>query len=91
MQITKKDWLFLAFMGAVLLLFILISGEEKTRKVPYDASHQASYEILKMTGSKRDAEKSCETCHDGRIIPFPKNHPPKNRCLFCHKMRPAGQ
>ena len=86
MKISRKDVLFLASICAVLAVVILISGEETTKKVPYDALHRPAYEILGRTGSKSEAEKGCERCHNDRRIPFPANHPPKNRCLFCHKM-----
>ncbi|MBP1752750.1 MAG: dhc2 [Geobacteraceae bacterium] len=89
MRLSRKDWLFLALMGAVLLIFILISGEEKTVKVPPDEIHRSFYETLEKTGSKREAEKGCETCHNESSMPFPKDHPPKHRCLFCHKMQQA--
>jgi hypothetical protein len=91
MRISRKDWLFIALMGIVLLIFFLISGEEKTKKVPYDKTHMPFYDLLKKTGSKREAEKGCDACHNDANIPFPKDHPPKNRCLFCHKMKQAGQ
>ncbi len=91
MRISGKDWLFIGLMGAVLLVFFLISGEEKTRKVPFDAPHRPFYETLKKTGSKREAEKGCETCHNDKGVPFPKGHPAKNRCLFCHKMKQINQ
>jgi hypothetical protein len=45
------------------------------------------YEVLRSTGSKVKAEQGCEDCHNATKIPFPKDHPPKNRCLFCHKMK----
>ncbi|HKZ17556.1 MAG TPA: cytochrome C [Geobacteraceae bacterium] len=91
MRISGKDWLFIALMGSVLLIFILISGEEKTSKIPYDDAHRPFYETLEKTGSKREAEKGCEKCHNDGNIPFPKDHPPKNRCLFCHKMQQVRQ
>lgn len=86
MKISRKDLLFIAIICAVLAIVILISGEEKTKRVPYDEIHLPAYEILKRTGSKREAEKGCEVCHNDQKIPYPANHPPKNRCLFCHKM-----
>lgn len=87
MRLSRKDWLFIALMCGVLLVVFLVSGEEKTSKVPLDDAHRPFYEILKKTGSKREAEKGCETCHNDIKVSFPKNHPPKDRCLFCHKMR----
>ncbi len=86
MSISRKDWFFIALMGAVLLVFIIISGKETTKKVPYDATHRPFYELMKKTGSKMETEKGCEQCHNGKDVPFPKNHPAKNRCLLCHKM-----
>jgi hypothetical protein len=90
MRVTGKDWLFLAIMVVVLLVFILVSGKEKTRKVPYDAVHRPFYEKMKKTGSKKETEQGCESCHNEKVVPFPKGHPPKNRCLFCHKMKQIG-
>jgi hypothetical protein len=35
---------------------------------------------------KKAAEKFCEECHNPEgVAPLPENHPPKYRCLFCHK------
>jgi hypothetical protein len=87
MRISGKDWLFIGIIGVVLLVVILISGEEKTAKVPFDETHRPFYDIMKKTGSKRQAEKGCESCHNDANVPFPKDHPPKDRCLFCHKMQ----
>lgn len=86
MKISRKDVLFLAIICAVLAVVILISGEETTRKVPNDGLHRPAYDVLAKTGSKREAEKGCESCHNDRQVRFPANHPPKNRCLLCHKM-----
>jgi cbb3-type cytochrome oxidase cytochrome c subunit len=87
MKIGPKDWLFIALVGAVLAVVFLISGEEKTKKVPFDEPHRSSYETFRKTGSKGETEKGCERCHNETVRPFPKDHPPKNRCLFCHKMK----
>jgi hypothetical protein len=86
MKISPKDWLFLSLIGAVLAFVFMISGKETTKKVPFDETHRPMYEVLRSTGSKVKAEQRCEGCHNGTKIPFPKDHPPKNRCLFCHKM-----
>ncbi len=91
MRITGKDWLFITLIGVVLLLIVAVSGKERTSKVPYDSAHLPFYEIMKKTGSKKEAEKGCEACHNEKAILFPKRHPRKNRCLFCHKMKQEGQ
>jgi cbb3-type cytochrome oxidase cytochrome c subunit len=87
MKIGPKDWLFIALLGAVLAVVLLLSGEEKTKKVPFDEPHRPSYEIFQKTGSKIEAEKGCDVCHNEAAQPLPKDHPPKNRCLFCHKLK----
>lgn len=87
MKISSKDWMFVALVVGVLVVIILISGEETTKKVPYDEPHRAAYEVFKKTGSKSETEKGCEACHNDTLQPLPQGHPPKNRCLFCHKMK----
>jgi hypothetical protein len=92
MKISKNDWIFIVLIGIVLTVFIVISGEEKTKKVPFDDKHKPFYEIVKQTGSKMEADKGCPACHfEPGGVPFPPKHPvkPKEgpmRCLFCHKL-----
>lgn len=101
MKINKRDWLFIGLIAVVAVIFISISGEEKTKPVPNDGMHQIVYEAayrnapgpeasffkqLFFKPDKKGAEAYCEPCHKERGIPFPPNHPPKNRCLFCHKL-----
>lgn len=66
---------------AAIFLFLWNAPPETTAKMPYDGIHSRFYPM-----AKKDAEKQCETCHnpDGEA-PLPANHPPKYRCLFCHK------
>ena len=105
MQIGKKDWRFIALIAAVLGIFIAISGKEKTKPVPFDAAHQVSYEAAfrKAPGpdasifaraffkpDKKAAEVGCESCHLEKKVKFPPNHPQKDRCLFCHKLKKPG-
>jgi hypothetical protein len=93
MNISKKDWFFIVIVGIVLIVFIAISGEEKTKKVPYNENHIPSYELMKKSQSKMEVDKGCPTCHNEQGgIPFPPKHPvkPKDgpmRCLFCHKLK----
>ena len=90
MAIGKRDWLFIGAIAAVLLGFFLISGPEKTKKLPHDKTHQPFYDMLQAGKAKSEVDPLCASCHDGVKIPFPKNHPEKPggapmRCLFCHK------
>jgi len=86
MKLVAKDLLFVAGAAAVLVTVFLLSGKETTKKVPHDAAHLATYEVLEKTGSRREAERGCEMCHNAKMNPLPANHPPKDRCLFCHKI-----
>jgi hypothetical protein len=39
-----------------------------------------------MQMKKKEAEKQCDQCHSSEgVAPLPDDHPPKYRCLFCHK------
>ena len=102
MKIDKRDWVFIAMAVVVLGFFFWISGKEKTTTVPRDAMHKVSYDAAFKNApgpdasiftraffkpDKKGAEIYCEPCHRERGIPFPPNHPPKNRCLFCHKLK----
>lgn len=102
MRIDKRDGMFIALVVVVLSGFIWISGKEKTTMVPKDDMHKISYDaafknappadasIFKRAFFKPDkkaAEVYCEPCHLEKGVPFPPNHPPKNRCLFCHKFK----
>ncbi|MFV0437318.1 MAG: hypothetical protein ACK5PS_08005 [Desulfopila sp.] len=67
---------------AAILLFLYLAPQETTSHLPKDEIHAPFYAIE----SKREAEKSCLDCHgDDGIAPLAENHPPKFRCLFCHK------
>jgi hypothetical protein len=87
MKIDKRDWLFIGLIIAVLGTFFAISGKEKTKFVPFDDKHKPFYETFAKTGNKKEAEKGCESCHNEKGVPFPPNHPSKNRCLLCHKLK----
>ncbi|PLX80258.1 MAG: cytochrome c [Desulfuromonas sp.] len=85
MAFQKRDLLFVSLIVVVLGIFIAISGEEKTTRVPYDDLHKKFYPIIKEDG-KKAGEKFCGECHNPDGVPFAADHPPKFRCLFCHKL-----
>ena len=66
---------------AAILVFLLKAPPESTTKLPRDEIHLQFYPL-----DKKEAEKHCGACHapEGQA-PLPKDHPPKYRCLFCHK------
>ena len=84
MKVNKTTWLNIAFVAVALaiILFLLRAPAESTARLPMDEIHGKFHAIA----SKKEAEKSCGECHDdGASAPLPQNHPPKYRCLFCHK------
>lgn len=84
-QNSKKiTYLNIAFVvvAAGIVLFLLNAPEETTSKLPMDENHKEFHAIK----SKKEAEKFCSECHlDDGLSPLPDGHPPKYRCLFCHK------
>ncbi len=72
--------LFLLVCGGIFL-FLWEAPPETTAKLPRDAKHLKFYDM-----KKKEAEQYCQECHrpDGEV-PLSKEHPPKYRCLFCHK------
>ncbi len=67
--------------AAAILIFLWMAPPETTKKVPFDQDHRPFYNM-----PKKEAEKQCTKCHSKEAgMPLPKDHPPKYRCLFCHK------
>lgn len=65
-----------------ILLFLFNAPEETTARLPHDDNHERFFQI----NSKKEAEKHCEECHSpNKSAPLHDQHPPKYRCLFCHK------
>ncbi len=78
---TVYNVLFLA-AAAGILIFLSMAPPETTARIPYDENHKIFFRM-----HKKEAEKKCSGCHGKKAgMPLPKNHPPKYRCLFCHKM-----
>ncbi len=66
---------------ASIFLFLWSAPEETTAMLPTDENHARF-----MSMDKKEAEKICEECHyPTGEAPLSKDHPPKYRCLFCHK------
>lgn len=74
--------LFLA-AGLAILGFLLDAPPETTKPLPHDQNHERF-----MAMDKKEAEQHCESCHGpGKEAPLSPTHPPKYRCLFCHKRK----
>jgi len=83
-SLKKRDLILIALaIGILIVLFM--APKETTSRVPYDDTHRRFHDIVKNDG-KKAAEKFCEECHKPGGVPFPEGHPPKSRCLFCHKL-----
>ncbi len=66
-----------------ILVFLFRAPEESTAKLPLDDDHN-TFQSMK----KKEAEKYCAECHGEEAgNPLPEHHPPKFRCLFCHKQQ----
>ncbi len=80
----KNAWLYnIAFVVIVggIVIFLWNAPPETTARVPKDEIHQRFFPM-----KKKEAEKHCEKCHNPEgDVPLPEGHPPKYRCLFCHK------
>ena len=83
MRIKKRDLLFIA-LAAGIVVFLLAAPPESTLKVPCDDTHREYKAMLDKQG-KKATEEVCRTCHNDKDLPLSKDHPPKYRCLFCHK------
>jgi hypothetical protein len=71
---------FILTCGAILV-FLFNAPKETTKKLPKDPIHNRFQEM-----GKKEAEKFCTECHSPKgAYPLPEGHPPKYRCLFCHK------
>ena len=84
MAFKKRDGLFIAVIVIVLGIFIAISGEETTVRVPDDDIHHKYFQIVEVEG-KKATEEFCKECHQPDNLPLSEDHPPPFRCLFCHK------
>jgi cytochrome c553 len=83
-QKNKRILLNIVFVliSVTILTVLWNAPEETTSKLPLDENHM----IFQQGMDKKEAESRCSTCHQpAGISPLPENHPPKYRCLFCHK------
>ncbi len=80
----KRD--ILVLLGALIIVVVLwMAPAETTKHVPRDDTHLKFYSLVAQDG-KKAAEKFCQDCHNEQQVQFPPDHPPKSRCLFCHKL-----
>ena len=71
-----------AVISIAILVFLLRAPDETTSFLPKNEIHNP-FHLIK---SKKEAEKTCLDCHGpSGDAPLLEGHPPKYRCLFCHK------
>jgi hypothetical protein len=80
----KIDMIVLAVV-LVILLILWAAPPEDIIYTPYDENHKKFNAILRAEG-KKATEKFCNECHNPEDMPLSEEHPPKYRCLFCHKL-----
>jgi len=81
-KIMVYNALFLLFCAG-LFLFLWSAPPETTARLPNNENHAR---FISM--GKKQAEKFCTECHgEEGVHPLPEDHPPKYRCLFCHKQQ----
>jgi len=79
-KVLFYNGLFLLICGGIFL-FLWNAPPETTAKLHRDEYHQKFFSM-----DKKEAEKECQSCHNPQgDKPLPPDHPPKYRCLFCHK------
>ena len=79
---TKRAHVLFVLLCAAILLVLLRAPHETTAKVPNDVQHNR----LLSLKNEQEAEKFCGECHGpAGKVPLPDGHPPKFRCLLCHK------
>ena len=91
MKVRKRDWLTMVLVAAALTVFIVSTGREKSRPIPFDDKHRPFYESMQKQINRIEAERKCATCHSPQAIPLPEKHPPKEQCLICHKLEKTKQ
>jgi len=84
LPIKKRDLLLIG-VAVLILAFLWQAPPESTSRVPFDDTHREFYDLVDQEG-KKAAEKFCDKCHNADMVTFPEGHPPKSRCLFCHKL-----
>jgi len=86
MKVTRGELLTIAAVVLVLVVLIMSTARDKTKRVPADDKHRGFYEAMKKGGDRIEVERGCITCHNSQAIPLPTKHPPKEQCLICHEL-----
>jgi hypothetical protein len=70
-----KNVIFVVGVTLVVGTLTLLSGSRTKRYVPVDEHHPRPLAV-----------ELCRDCHaPGKMAPQPASHPPKEKCLLCHR------
>lgn len=86
MKITRRDGMFLVIIIVVVGFLFMGKANLKAGKIPSDSNHKPFYEDMNKGRDFQDIERKCAACHGPQTVPLSRNHPPKERCLLCHKL-----
>ena len=84
MRVKKFDFIFIAIAVIIIAVLMVNTGGQKPHRVPSDEKHRSLLEEVRKGTKREEVEKVCVSCHNSRIVPLSKNHPPKEQCLICH-------
>lgn len=75
LKTSTKNVIFVVGVTLVVGTLYLLSGSRPKRYVPVDEHHPRPLAV-----------ELCRDCHaPGKMAPQPASHPPKEKCLLCHR------
>ena len=76
-----RDLLFaVGILAVVGLLYYLSATGKKPPAIPPDPQHVEAKTV-----------DDCKGCHaEGKVMPLKKEHPPKDQCFECHRIKSGG-
>jgi hypothetical protein len=86
-KLTRRDGLFALVIAAIIGVLVVTGRKEKAKMIPRDKNHLFFYERMDKGAVRTDMESMCRTCHNVNAVTLPLNHPPKEQCLLCHRLR----
>jgi hypothetical protein len=83
----RRDYLFIAGVGVMVAFLLFTTLDDKPVMVPLDITHRPLLEMVAQEGKREEVEKLYLVCHGPQAVPLSAEHPPKEQCLFCHKLQ----
>lgn len=84
MPLRKRDLVFIAVGGGLLLVLALNAFRDRPKSIPDNDRHRPFRETLAKDEKRQTVEMGCVTCHSAATRPLPPKHPPTEQCLICH-------